>query len=389
MSAYVRLVLSREIRASIAAAYSAMSQEAARQAEEKRLTASVERNLRDLDRVAKESAEETLKEMNRQNLAKLAAWANQPDPPEATLTQQPPEPVAQKKELPTTERKVDPAPTPPRPEPATSAQTTHKILGYLAELRKLSPQAAQTKAALLAELGQNPPQERLEMIADSTRLALAREIAEAARAHGRQAELRALAQALQPLPEARDLVARIQALTQARVSPPESLAEIRERARIYLDQANQKDEELFLHQATALTEKLLAQQGYKVLNADGLPVGQDRFFSNGQPGYRVLARLERDGALTLRHLKVVPSREVANQEPTALELAQDLEKTTAWCQAQEKLAASLTTAGLRVQTEILRQAGEGRLPALIEKNQPPPAQKSQKKALLTAARKSD
>jgi hypothetical protein len=358
MSAYVKTVISRAIRKSVAQAAEAIRAETERVAKENRLRAQVERSLAEREAAAQKAALSVLADLNQKSLAKLAQLA-------AITNQAAPSPALTQKQT----AQIQPAKTEgPKADPLAQARVAHKILGYFEELNKLNPPAAEGKKGFLAELAGSPTQDRLEIIADSLKTALSREITLAAQAQSLRAELNAIREAGEKLPDANDFLGRVDALASEPTIESQALAEIREEYRLLREKTQKAQDEEFLRDAAEIIQKFLANQGYEVTGPGEIAVGEACLLTDGQPDYRLQCRLDESGSLVFQQLKVAASREEAEKIPDEYELALDKEKTQAFCQTHEKLLKALSDAGLNVKSSVLKKAGEGRLPVLIDRN---------------------
>jgi hypothetical protein len=358
MSAWIKTVVSREIRANIAKAAEAIKRENERASEEKRLRERVERSLAARDEAAKKASPRELADLNQRALA-LLALIEPEKAPEPQFATKAPANIAL--------MSVD---------QEASAKAIRKILGYYEELNKLEPQRAANKKPLLAELAKTIPPERLLTIADSLRSALSRAITLTARSEIHRAELEALRLAQPETPAALELLEEIQGLLEQKTIADEAMAAIREKIRVYQERIAQTQEADLAQQIAELAQKFLADEGYEVMDAGGLTVGGDCLIAGDRTDYPVQCHLDAKGALTFRQLKVAASREEAEKIPNEYQKALDKERTVAFCRVHERLTQALAKAGFKVEAKELQKAGEGLLPVLVDPRKAATAKKT-------------
>ncbi|MDR1872781.1 MAG: hypothetical protein LBS60_12830 [Deltaproteobacteria bacterium] len=354
MSAYIKTVLSKEIKACIAAAAKAVDQERAREAEEARLRASVERNLAERALKAQDYAQEVLAELNQKNLAKLEGLTLETVPQIATK-----------------------ASSAAAPQAAASSHSfkvnqtaIYLIIGLYEELKELNGPAAAAKAPLLTELKGPVTQARLDLVLDSFKVALAKEITLSARTALYRRELEETLSLLKELSakdprESREFEAKVLALMGQKVIVEESMILVRDELQTLLEkEAKAVDQEL-LQKALKIVQKQLSKAGYEVQGHNGLALGQNALFSAGDPDYVIQGRLDAAGELTFQQLKVAANRDEAQRDLSDIELAVDKERAQIFCAVHEKLVSELANAGIDLKTVALTPPGEKRLPVLV------------------------
>ncbi|MDR2422083.1 MAG: hypothetical protein LBE01_01750 [Deltaproteobacteria bacterium] len=361
MSAYVKTIISKAVRQSLAAAYEAINQEAERQKEDRRLRAEVKRSIKEREEATRGASLKLLSELNQKNLSKLAIFEfqNAPDPfpAEAWAT------------VLKTQEEAE-------AEAMLLALSANKILGYFEEIQKINPKKAAEKRQFLAELTSSPTASRLAMIADSLKLTLSREITYFAHSKAYREELKSALKDLQGIPLAQDFSAKVASLIDEKIISAETMQEIRRSYRYYMDKAQEDQNVDFLSKTAALVQKHLSEQGYEIMGDKSLSVGGDVLFSDGHPDYRVYCSLDGQGTLSFQQLKVAASREEAERPLDDYELALEKEKAKSFCEAHDRVTKSLAEAGFNLTTNVIKEASAGRLPVLID---PQKAQKAQKK----------
>jgi hypothetical protein len=364
MSAYVKTIISRSIRDAIAKAAEAMEKEAKRLSKENELRAQVERSLALREEANARAAKAELAGLNQAAFDRLRALVAKNAEAKAILAENlqevAPEPLKEESSKKETS-KFSAA-------QLEMALATRKILGYYAELEKINPAAAKEKAPLTLELEKIQNPNRLAMVADSLKAALAREIAATARTFGLRAELMAIQNNTPKIPESSEFLAEIAALLAKPAISDEEMASIREKSDFLRDLAEQKHEAEFLKKTAGLVQSLLANEGYEVFDSKGLSVGSQCLVAPADSDYPVLVNLDNDGAYTFQQLKLAQSKEDGGNPPDDYQLALDREKTEAFCQAHDRLAKALREAGLNVDTKVLKGPGEGPLPLLVSSN---------------------
>lgn len=336
-----------------------MSEESNRLAEEKKLRDQVERHLQERKLKVQDYTAETLAEFNRQNLTKLSGLALEKAGP-ITVTS----PVEAPKAL---NRKTD---------PLAAARTIHRIIGYYEELSNLDPQAALAKKPFMDELDRPEP-DRIPVIEDSLKIALAKAVSQTALTEIYRAELMVMLSEPPECPEATDFINRAESLKGKKILSSDDIQKIRQEYQYCLSLAQKARQRETVLEAAALTQKYLSQMGYEVLDGAGLGIGQPGYFSAGHPDYRLQGLMSEDGTMTFQFLKVAASRAEAEQPLSDYQKTLDLEKGENFCRIHRKLIKTLEENGLAARSEIIKKPGEGRLAVLIDPKKP---QKTKHKA---------
>ncbi|MDR1607399.1 MAG: hypothetical protein LBT38_03215 [Deltaproteobacteria bacterium] len=370
MSAYIRIIISKAIRQQLEAAQAALDHETARLKVETRVKASLEKETRERDQAAKAYALETLEAMNQKALERLLALDYQAEPcnlsAQGVMESQTAEiPQATKKPV-SKEKTAD----------LIKARLTNQILSRFESLKQLAPEAAAAKKELLESLG-SASEERLNLIVDSLKLALANETSLAVRDQIFREELKDMLASLPEQAQTADLALKIQNTLKAPLIDEETVQEIRALAKTSsqtppASAAKPSSETLtdqFLERALSLTQKLLAEQGYKVMGQSNFAPGQSLMLTTDHPDYRIQCRMDKEGGVDFQQLKVARDREEAARPLSDYELAQEKERSEVFCAAHERILQTLSQL-YTLQSRILKRPGQDRLPVLIDPKAP-------------------
>jgi hypothetical protein len=363
MSTYVRTVITKDLREQIKKALDSVNLEKERLIELKHLTDQWEKVNMERNRLVQEYTAETLNSFNEKSLQKLIAPAL-----EKAMTAQPinaPDPRAKE---PKTAQAPQVPKAPPNPQQQLAkAQLLHRILGNFEELEQLNPQTAQDKKPLISGLNQDAPMDQLEIANDAIRGTLGREMVAAANSHIYREELKIFLANSPEIPESLDFITLATELISQKVITNAEM----EKARVLFTAAETlaltaKSQEVVMKTA-ALTQKFLTQQGYTVLDAQGLTAGQPGYFGTANPDYRVQCLIDENGVMSFKHMKVHADKSQALSPVSDYQKALDLDQAESFCRLHTKLLDTLENNGLAVKNNnVLIKPQDGQMPIIID-----------------------
>ncbi|MDR3154631.1 MAG: hypothetical protein LBW85_10280 [Deltaproteobacteria bacterium] len=262
----------------------------------------------------------------------------------------------------------------PEPDPAAEARDViARCRAFYAEVKDISPEAASALDSLMGELDEGMDPYRLDLILDSVRAALSKEVSVSVRTERHREELRGFL-AARPSGQAGDeFVRRINAMLAKRRVRSEDMEPVRADYLALREADRAAEESLALMRRT---REKLSEQGYHMLDAKGRPVSEGfplardgvYYFAGANPDYRVRCQVDRQGALNLQQMRVVASKEELKAMASAYKQAVEREESDKWCAAQKGLVESMGREGVKVAFSVSREAGIGPLPVLIDKS---------------------
>jgi hypothetical protein len=341
-------------------------------AAEKALREAVEKALRERERRVKELVEEQRGEMARSAVERLRG-SGRLETVAASSTVSPAATASGGGHAPNPWGGAPPAEAPEEGGRRGAAETVALARTYFSELQDVCPVTAATLEDLAAELDEGMERRRLDLIFDSVRAALAKEVSISIRTGFCREELMAMASQRPAGFPGDEFVRKINMLlTQKRVHP-EEVAPIREEYLALLESDRAAAESLRLLRRA---RRLLSERGYMLLDAKGrtanesFPLARDGvyYFIGSNPDIRVRCQVDRHGGMSLQQVRVVATREESRAEASVYQKELEREESLRWCEAQSELVRALESEGAAPVHTIGKEAGSAPLPILVDRH---------------------
>jgi hypothetical protein len=256
---------------------------------------------------------------------------------------------------------------------AEAREIMSKLEAYFQELRGECPEAADGLADLVGEVKEGMDRHRLDLIFDSVRAALAKEITGALRTEMYRSELGSISEARPQGAAGADLAGKAVRLMGERRIRSDDMDKIR------LEYLKLLEEDRVASVNLALLKRareVLSERGYRMLDAkgrpvlDGFPLARNGtyWFAGANPDFRVRAEVDVKGGLNLQQMRVAATSEEARQPYTQYTRELELRESQKWCGAQDALAEVLERENARYVHTIHRKPGVGQLPVLVDKD---------------------
>jgi hypothetical protein len=238
-----------------------------------------------------------------------------------------------------------------------------KCIFFQEEIVKVSPKAALETSRFLPELSNTIDPGRLELVYDSLRAVLSREIS----ASIRQKALREELGIFLASPPSGDDSAVFLELLQKTLSKetilPEEVEPLRTMYHRLLSRTEAQKEGL---EVLKKVSKFLKGKGYRVLDGEGLAYGKAAFLEGLSPDYRLELKLDKKGGISLRQLKVAASKEEALLPLSDYQRALDKKAGESLCGTLKELMAVLAKDGVGREMTILSEPGSALLPVMVD-----------------------
>ncbi|MDR1041612.1 MAG: hypothetical protein LBR80_15915 [Deltaproteobacteria bacterium] len=252
-------------------------------------------------------------------------------------------------------------------------ETISACLAYFEELGRESPEAASAVEALVGELSEGMDRGRLDLIYDTVRAALAKEITVGMRTDLLRKEIAGFIEDRPKGAVGDEFVRRANELMAQRRIRFEDVEPVRAEYLRLLEADRAAAEGLDL---LVKARRFLSERGYHLLDANGRPVNATfplardgvYYFGGANPDYRIRAHVDRHGGLELQHLRVVAAREEAKALSSHYRAELEKTETERWCSAQAELSEILKNDGAKVSYEVLKRSGASPLPVMVDKN---------------------
>jgi hypothetical protein len=238
-------------------------------------------------------------------------------------------------------------------------------------LTGMNPESGSLLEPLLSELLDGMDRSRMDLIYDSVRAALAKEVTVQERTAIFKEELKGFIERRPAGGPGDDMARGFSALmAQPRIHPEDMEAARKE----YCEAVEEERRQAVNREILDKAREYLASKGYSMYDARGnpiigaVPLTKDAayYFADSNPDFRVRALVDRNGGLNLQQVRVMSAREEPRAAEGPYQRHLELQHSAAWCAAQGALAEHLESQGHRISFKIYKESGAQALPIMVD-----------------------